>query len=163
MEYKKKALPSSDGGRACLMIARWFVTGFGVGFLPRASGTAGSLLGVLFFLSIQSVPRPYDLLFLTLLFVLSSYVITFSLPFFQRKDPREIVIDEIWAILVIFFMIPASFVSWTVGFILFRIFDIAKPSPIRALERLPGGWGVMADDFMAAIYTIAIVKILSPL
>lgn len=145
------------------MMAKWFVTGFGVGYSPRAPGTAGSLLGMLLFLPIQSMPLHYALLFLALLFVASVYIINFSLASFVRKDPREIVIDEIWAMLLILFMIPSSFIAWILGFILFRFFDIRKPLGIRKAERLPGGWGVIADDLMAAIYAIVILKITYPM
>jgi len=139
-------------------ISQWFVTGFGLGYLPRAPGTAGSLLGVLLFLPIESIGRPYAFLLLAILFVVSVKMIDLSLPLFARKDPREIVIDEIWAILFIFFMIPSSLISWTVGFGLFRFFDITKPPPVRQAEALPSGWGVMADDLVAAVYTIVMIE-----
>lgn len=141
-----------------MKIARWFATGFGVGYLPRAPGTAGSLLGVLLFLPMRLMPHPYAIPFLALLFIFGVYMTNLSLPLFTRKDPREIVIDEIWAMLLVLFMIPPSLIAWTLGFILFRFFDIKKPSPIREAERLPNGWGVMADDLVAAAYTIALVK-----
>ena len=145
--------------RACdkMRIARWFVTGLGVGYLPRAPGTAGSLLGVILFIPIQSIPRPYAFLFLTLLFIVSVYTINLSMPFFVRKDPREIVIDEIWAILLVLFMVPSSLVAYFFGFVLFRFFDIAKPIGVREAEHLPGGLGIMADDIIAALYTLLII------
>ena len=144
-------------------IAHLLATGFGVGYIPRAPGTFGSLLGLLIFIPIQSMPYPYPILFLMALFGASVYAINLSLPIFGRKDPREIVIDEIWAILLILFTIPPSWIGWGLGFILFRFFDITKPLPVRKAERLPGGWGVMADDLVAAVFVIVILKIISPL
>ncbi len=140
-------------------IVRWFVTGFGVGYLPIAPGTAGSLLGLLLFLPLQAVRLPYVFLFLLLLLGLGVYTIQLALPlFFKKKDPSEIVIDEIGAMLLILFMLPASAIWWGLGFLLFRLLDITKPLLIRKAEKLPGGWGVMADDLMAAVYTLLILR-----
>jgi phosphatidylglycerophosphatase A len=72
-----------------------------------------------------------------------------------RKDPGSVVFDEIVAFFVVFACLPVNFVSAILGFVLFRIFDITKPWPIRRLERLPEGWGVMADDIMAGVYACA--------
>ncbi len=138
---------------------RWFVTGFGIGYSPFAPGTAGSFLGLILFLPIQSISIAYAIPFLFLLSGLGVYAANIALPlFFKSKDPSEIVIDEIVAILFVLFMIPTSPVWWGAGFLLFRFFDIKKPFGIRQFEKLPGGWGIMADDLIAALYTILILQ-----
>jgi phosphatidylglycerophosphatase A len=75
-----------------------------------------------------------------------------------RTDPGIIVIDEVVGMLltVSFLTINAGMIL--VGFVLFRAFDIVKPYPARACERLPGGWGVMADDVVAGLYAHALLR-----
>jgi phosphatidylglycerophosphatase A len=70
----------------------------------------------------------------------------------RSKDPSAVVFDEIAAMPVVFLLIPFGLATSIAGFLLFRLFDIAKPWPIRRFERLPGGWGIMADDFVAGLY-----------
>ena len=74
------------------------------------------------------------------------------------KDPRRVVIDEGMGFLVTVAFLPHGFWTAVVGFLLFRLLDILKPLPIRRLERLPGGWGIVADDVMAGLYGNAIIR-----
>jgi phosphatidylglycerophosphatase A len=76
------------------------------------------------------------------------------------KDPRRIVIDEYASILIPLYFTPLRIQPLLVTFFLFRIFDIVKPSPIRNLEKLKGGWGIMLDDLLAAVYTTIIIIVL---
>jgi phosphatidylglycerophosphatase A len=70
-----------------------------------------------------------------------------------EKDSSVIVIDEIAGFLVTMFGLPFHWVTVFAGFLLFRLFDIAKPFPIRKIDQsLPGGWGVMLDDILAGVY-----------
>jgi len=71
-----------------------------------------------------------------------------------------IVIDEYACFLIPLYFTPRRFLPLVLSFILFRIFDIIKPPPLRRLEKAPGGWGIMLDDFGAAVYTTVIVVIL---
>jgi len=146
-----------EKSRLSIRLLQFFVTGFGVGYCPIAPGTAGSVLGVLLFLPFQTVPLLYALPALTLLFGIGVYTTHFSFALFGEKDPPKIVIDEIVAILLILFLLPPSIVWWVFGFLLFRVFDITKPLGIREAETLPCGWGVMADDAIAALYTLLIL------
>jgi phosphatidylglycerophosphatase A len=77
-----------------------------------------------------------------------------------KKDPGAVVYDEIAAFFVVFAMTPVSWKSAGFGFLLFRLFDITKPWPIRRLEKLPDGWGVMADDLMAGLYSCVLLVVL---
>ena len=79
---------------------------------------------------------------------------------FKKKDSRLIVIDEMAGFLVTLFLIPWNAKSIAAGFFLFRLIDIVKPFPIRRLERLPGGWGVVTDDVLAGIYANAILRVI---
>ncbi|HIE65833.1 MAG: phosphatidylglycerophosphatase A [Nitrospira sp.] len=134
-------------------------TGLGVGYFPFFPGTIGSLFALLLFLLLQHLPTAIFMLFLLLLFglgVYSSYLYEAS---FKKKDASEIVIDEIVAMLIVLFFLPASVIWWIAGFLSFRLFDITKPPPIRIFERLPGGWGVMVDDLIAAGYALGILHL----
>jgi phosphatidylglycerophosphatase A len=74
----------------------------------------------------------------------------------ENKDPSLVVVDEVAGMLVT--MIPATAFSWptvAAGFVLFRLLDIAKPWPMRALEKLPGGWGIVLDDIAAGALAAA--------
>ena len=76
------------------------------------------------------------------------------------KDPQVVVIDEVAGQLITFIAVPISWQSLVLGFILFRGFDITKPPPVRALERLPEGWGVVIDDVGAGLYALAVMHLL---
>lgn len=83
-----------------------------------------------------------------------------SIPFLGNEDPSEAVVDEVMGQLITFAIVPYMIISWpfgtvtaiVAGFLLFRLFDIWKPYPVRTLEVLPGGLGVCADDIVAGFY-----------
>jgi phosphatidylglycerophosphatase A len=75
------------------------------------------------------------------------------------KDPQFVVIDEVAGQLIAFIAAPATWKSLLLGFILFRAFDIVKPWPIRNLERLPEGTGIVIDDVGAGLYALAVMQI----
>jgi len=80
----------------------------------------------------------------------------------NSKDPQFVVIDEVSGQLITYhFFLPAmlNWKIWILGFLLFRFFDIWKPFPIRHLEKLPGGWGIMADDWLAGIYAAILLRL----
>jgi phosphatidylglycerophosphatase A len=77
------------------------------------------------------------------------------------KDPRQIVIDEYASLLVPLYFTPRRIIPVIITFALFRFFDIVKPFPLRRLEEVPGGWGIMLDDLGAALYTTVIVLIIT--
>jgi len=76
------------------------------------------------------------------------------------EDDRRIVIDEICGFLITMFAVEKSLKSLAIGFILFRIFDILKPFPVKRSQNLPGGWGVMIDDLLAGVYSNIILRII---
>lgn len=144
----------------------WLATGAGAGYVPLAPGTAGSLLSAgLFALArwqITSDKFLYGHLaaLLPLLFI-GVWAGTGAERILQRRDPPQVVIDEILGQQICYLALPVlEWKSWLAGFILFRAFDIAKPFPIRRLERAPGGWGLMLDDVLAGIYAWAALRLL---
>ena len=153
---KKEPITASD------RVAYALATGLGAGFTPIAPGTAGALEGVAIYLAIHALHLGQS----ASLFVLAVInVILFALGVWASnrtcamtgvKDPRLIVIDEVSGQLISLtplVLLPSfSVKAVVIGFLLFRLFDIYKPYPIRKLERLHGGLGVMADDALAGIY-----------
>ncbi len=173
--------------RMALLLA----TGFGLGYLPLAPGTWGSLAGLAlgwFFANfwlcvhwlvkfasqaryVPFVPSrnslegllPYVIgtAFFTVAGVSVARLASVQL---QSTDPHPVVIDEISGQMIS--LLPVFITAFTLergwkyvvmGFILFRVFDIWKPWPIRRAEKLPGGWGIMADDWLAGIYAAVVL------
>jgi phosphatidylglycerophosphatase A len=145
------------------MLKKLLITFFGTGYLPIASGTWGSLLAVILFAAVAPFTDNTPLLrgILIAAIVLATIVGValgrWAVEFFQKKDPSQYVLDEaagMWlSVLLIPFHDGASlFMVCLVQFILFRIFDIIKPTPARQAESLPLGWGIMADDLVAGLY-----------
>ncbi len=138
-------------------LAWMYATGCGIGLAPKAPGTFGSLLGPLLVAGWQSLSRPiHESLIVAVAGVLLGVAAA------QRtarrcglEDPGCVVCDEIAAFAIVFAMTPVTWTTAVIGFAWFRVFDIAKPWPIRRLERLPGGWGIMADDLLAGILAAA--------
>jgi len=126
-----------------------FILAVGVGLFPKAPGTWGSLLGVLLVFLTRWNGYLYAMVFLSLIVwgALSYKKITDPDP-----DPQYIVIDEVCGIFVTFMLIPITWTTALLGFVLFRIFDVLKPFPVRSLERIPRYWGIMADDLGAGLY-----------
>jgi phosphatidylglycerophosphatase A len=138
--------------RALLALA----TGFGLGYAPRAPGTVGSLAGLPLVWGIQQLAIPLaEPAAAVLLFLVGIPICSAGARLLGAKDPGAVVFDEIAAFPVLFLGMPLNLATGAVGFVLFRIFDVLKPWPASRLERLPGGLGIMADDFAAAIYAAA--------
>jgi len=128
----------------------------GIGYIPWASGTFGSLVGVVLFLIFGRFQSVYCLLTVLITF-LSFYIVPLAESTFGQDDDSRIVIDEVAGQMLTLVMIPVS-LSWAVwGFILFRFFDIFKPPPIDWVEDKLGTLGVTADDLMAGVYALAIL------
>ncbi len=144
-------------------IKRYFwlgiATGFGIGFLPGAPGTYGSLLAIILYFFFPKSPIFYAL-FIILLLPIACISASKAEIYIQRHDPSQVVIDEILGMLVALWTIVPTIFSLFLTFLLFRFFDITKPFPIRQLESLPKGTGIIADDLMAGIYALACIHLL---
>ncbi|MFM8224164.1 MAG: phosphatidylglycerophosphatase A [Planctomycetaceae bacterium] len=136
----------------------WLATGFGAGWLPKAPGTWGSALAVpLFYL--LALAHPLAPLSVTLLGLLGGIPLCTGTARLlgKARDPGAIVWDEIVGQWVVLLAVPPSPGNWLLGFLLFRLFDTTKPWPLRRLEQLPGGLGIMADDLAAAAAAAAVL------
>lgn len=134
-----------------VFVAVALATSLGVGYIPFAPGTFGSLAGLLLWWTLPSAPVP-QLIAIALLFAAGSWSAGVSERHFKGTDPGPVVIDEVMGMIITLWMNPVGWKGATAGFLLFRLFDIVKPYPANRFEELPGGIGVMADDGMAAIY-----------
>ncbi len=136
---------------------------FGLGYLPIAPGTWGSLPPAVIFVLINYLSYCQSCVITTmaLLAIAASIACVVCAPAAIKrtgsKDPGEVVADECAGQAVTFLIIGAvlpeyAFITAIMGFLIFRFFDILKPYPIRKLEKLPQGWGVLADDLLAGVY-----------
>jgi len=140
-------------------------TGFGAGYSRFAPGTVGSLWGLpLVWILQQTCPNKAIYGLVTLVLVLIGVPIcAWACRHFGRHDPGSVVYDEIVAMGLTFTFTDLTLATGTAGFLLFRLFDIWKPWPIRAFEKLPHGWGIMADDLLAGVYAALILWLASPI
>jgi len=132
-------------------------TCLGVGYFPKMPGTAGSALAAIVYLFLPAAI--FATIFSNLLFLLVLLILFVALvPFVNESekhlghDDGKIVIDEFLGYMIATLFLPYGFVTAITAFVFFRIFDIFKPEPVDVLQKLPDGFGVMADDLMAGIY-----------
>ncbi len=208
------AAPETPRKKPRLALA--IATALGVGYIPKAPGTFGSLVGI----AVAILTHPVSLIVIVGLLFFGAVGLGFDVPMFRGhsapvlllipslvalvivgligvwsssraatytgiKDPQYVVIDEVsgMQLTLILAIVPLSLptrllpaddasvfalysalslLNWKyllLGFILFRVFDIWKPWPVRRLEKLPGGWGIMADDWMAGIYAAILLRV----
>ena len=142
-------------------MARLIATWFGCGYAPRAPGTAGSLAAIVIALPLAifaHFPGWYFAVMAALLFPPAVWAAGVMARKLATEDPQCVVVDEVigqWIALA-----GSYTVNWKTclaAFVLFRLFDIWKPAPVRQLESLPGGWGINADDAMAGVYAAMIL------
>ena len=126
-------------------------TSLGVGYVPFAPGTFGSLAGLALWAILPSSPWA-ALIAIVIVFVVGAWSAGVTERHFGSTDPGPVVIDEVLGMLITLFLVPVGWPGVAIGFLLFRAFDVIKPFPADRLERLHGGIGVMADDAMAAVY-----------
>ena len=165
-----------------LLLATWF----GLGYLPKAPGTWGSVgamaLALLMawtsngnhtamlasaengnFWTTGLLSGSGEVSITLMIAVMGVIVAGRAARYAQIEDPAWIVIDEVSGRLItyylFFWILPLNWKSWLLGFILFRALDVWKPFPARQLEHLPGGWGIMADDWMAGIYAAIVLRV----
>ena len=142
-------------------VSNLFVTFFYIGRFPFASGTLGSLVGVVLWYYLISINLVFLILFFILYFIMSFILTNIYLKKSNKDDPSEVICDEI-----IGQLIPLSIISIAddtylilIAFISFRIFDIFKFYPANKAEELPGASGVILDDVIAGIYSLIVVFI----
>ena len=154
---------------------RWIATCFGLGWLPMAPGSWGSLPPAVAFglLTYCCVPEWTTTAVMAVMLVGGCVACVLYAPASMaatgRNDPGEVVMDEFagqaLTFLVMPLVMPRDLCGWEslviagFGFFIFRVMDITKPWPIRKLERLPAGWGILADDLAAGIVSAILVYI----
>ena len=124
----------------------WIASVFGLGFIP--SGMPGTVSSA--FACVISAFVDVPLWAIVIVSLVGVYVTGKSETYFNRKDPSFLNIDELPGMWITIYMLPAGFII--PGFFLFRLIDILKPWPVSAMEKLPGGWGIMADDILGGIF-----------
>ena len=139
---------------------RLLACGLGLGLAPRAPGTCGTLLGVALFLPMAALPLPAYLALLFLLGAIGTWICGRTAQELGRHDPSVIVWDEVVGFLTAMIAAPAGWVWILAGFALFRFFDIAKPWPVKAAERVRGGLGILLDDVVAGLLALLVLQIL---
>ena len=138
----------------------FLATGCYVGYIPFAPGTFGSLMGIPLVWLLSKLASPFSVLTMFFFILLSLWIGGEAEKIFNQKDSGCIVIDEIAGMLVTFAMIPWSMQNLLIGFILFRVFDIAKPFPSPLIEKnLKGGLGVVMDDIVAGVYANVVLRL----
>ena len=147
--------------------ANFVALGAGVGLIPVAPGTFGTLLALPLYYLLQPLMAPADLLLLLgFLYLAGIWVCDKAGRNLGVEDHKAIVWDELVAFLLVLFFTPPSLPWQAFAFLLFRLFDIFKPGPIRAIERMfRGGFGVMVDDLAAAFFALlclTLLKLLVP-
>lgn len=130
-----------------------------VGYLP-APGTMGTLFALILVYVLRLHSIDYWGFFCFCTFLFSLIVVHFALPYFDHKDPSEIVIDEVIGCLIMLYHI-----QWTpkivfMGFVMYRLLDIYKPFGIKHLEKLPTSYGIMFDDVAAGLLSNCILRLL---
>ncbi len=141
--------------------AHLIALGFGSGLARKAPGTFGTMLGLPMFAALLLLPEPTHLIVIALLFGIGIPLCHKTSLALGVSDHGSIVWDEIVAMLLVLEFTPRAWTWWLLAFVLFRLFDIWKPVPIRQFDaRLKGGFGVMFDDLLAALYAIAALKAL---
>jgi len=142
--------------KTVLLLSSWF----GSGLMPIAPGTFGTLAAVppaIIIYYFGTVPSVISLIVIIPLAVWTSNV---TQKLLGKDDPSEIVIDEVAGFFVTVFLLPFSWLSFTLGFLLFRVFDILKPFPIGIIDKkIKGGTGIVLDDIVAGIYANICVRV----
>ena len=138
----------------------FIATGAGSGYLPKAPGTWGTLVGLLLWWPLAGLSLTAYLATVAVLFIVGVASAGAAEKILDRGDPGVVVIDEIVGVLIALAAAPLHPVAALAGFALFRLFDIAKPFPVGWLDRhLHGGLGIMLDDVAAGLYALLVLHL----
>lgn len=141
-------------------ISKIIATFFGTGYFPLAPGTLTSLIVVLLYkFFLHDLSWPVHFLIFFLVFMVGTITSARISSKWKLKDPKKIVIDEAAGQYLALFQLSPAWLPLVLSFLLFRLFDILKPFPIRRVEAFPRGWGIMLDDCVAALYAGILVYI----
>lgn len=133
-------------------------SGFYTGYIPFASGTFGSLAGLIIYY-IPGFEKPVIMISAIIIFTIYGIYVGSQFEKVYGKDPAECTIDEIVGMWISLLFLPKILWVSVVVFLLWRLFDIIKPFPARQLEKLQGGTGIMIDDIVSGFYVLLIVHL----
>lgn len=138
------------------IFVKWLATGFGFGLSPILPGTVGTLWGIPLFGAISGLELPVQIAACVVFTLIAVPICATAEPLIGKgKDPGCIVADEYLTLPICYLGLP--FTPWVIlsGFVFHRIFDITKPTPIKQLQNIKGGVGIVIDDFLAALLALA--------
>ena len=137
-------------------------TSLGIGYIGKGSGTYAAIFTcVIWYLFLEGQSGfLFTPLLITILLTMIGIKSAHEVEVLWGKDHGRVVIDEVAGMCITLLFVPVTLKFVLIGLVLFRFFDIVKPLGIRQLEKLPGGWGVMADDVLAGIYANVVLQIL---
>ncbi len=140
-----------------ILAASWF----GAGFSPVASGTVGTLAAIPLYLLMMRLPLPVYVTVTVVFTLCSCWISGRAEEVFGEKDSSKIVIDEVAGYLLTMVAVPGSWKTVSLGFLLFRFFDVSKIPPARYFDRhLKNGYGVVLDDVVAGVYSCISLHVL---
>ncbi|MBN2434928.1 MAG: phosphatidylglycerophosphatase A [Spirochaetes bacterium] len=142
-------------------VAHFFYTGFYTGYMPFAPGTFGTLLASAIYCSLYMAFGD-NVRFINMgLVLIAAYPAVLlgnqAERYFEAKDPQVVVLDEMMGYWISIFFFPFNLKIVLAAFVIFRIFDILKPWPIGSSQQLKGGLGIMIDDYIAGVFTNAVI------
>jgi len=146
--------PTQSPGVLLRHPAGWIATGFGSGFSPRAPGTVGSVVALLPWWWLHALGLPIYLSTIAVAIVIGVWASNWVVGRSGVQDPQIVVWDEFVGVWIALIAAPPGWLWMLAGFALFRLFDIWKPWPIRRLEQLPEGTGIMLDDVAAGVLAL---------
>ena len=142
--------------KVALILSIWF----GAGLLPGMPGTFGTAGAIPLYLLVNFLHTRYQAVFLLIIIIGAIWSSHRSQCILGTVDPREIVIDEVAGFLLTIIFIPFTLRNLIAGFFLFRFFDILKPPPIKKIEKVKGGFGIVLDDLAAGFYAYLSLRFL---
>lgn len=134
------------------VLGLFIATAGGMGYVPIAPGTVGSAIGLFLLVGIRALPATLELPILIGLTLSGLWAASVGEREAAQEDPGFVVIDEVVGMLMAMLWVPLTVWTTAIGFLMFRFLDIIKPFPAGAAERLPTGFGIMADDLVAGAY-----------
>jgi len=138
----------------------FFASGCGAGYAPVAPGTAGSIVGLLLYYLLATLPPARYCAVTGIIIMLAIGLAGKAEKFLGAHDPPQVVIDEIAGQLIALAVLPVHWTYILAGFLLFRFFDITKPWPAGAIDRdIRGGAGIVLDDVVAGLYANFVLQL----
>lgn len=134
---------------------------FGIGYVQKGGGSIAALFYCIIWLLLPAgYSNTIRQVIITFFIIVVGIWSSNNVDALWGKDSSKVVIDEVAGMAVSLIYVPQHLKYVVIGFVLFRFFDIVKPLGIKKLEKLPKGWGVMADDLLAGIYSLVIIQLL---